>query len=239
MRTTLRRVLVLALFIVGDPTPSSLLAGFILIFLGQVLHFVAAGTLVKTEVLTIAGPYRFVRNPFYVANVLTDAGFCVIAWNPWIPAIWFPLFYGFVIHPRVKAEEAELLGIHGKAYQDYLDRVPRYIPSLIPKYPHVRGSLSLAALHKNREVPRQLRHFAFAIMFFAKDQMITLQGGHKWSLAKFPEVLHHGLAAFAFWTGIAMIFVPWIVKLVFGRKKAAKAVPAAPSPEPEPERAAP
>ncbi|MEK7467134.1 MAG: isoprenylcysteine carboxylmethyltransferase family protein [Planctomycetota bacterium] len=213
MRTFLRRILILVLFIVGDPTPYSLIAGSILIFLGQVLHFVAAGTLIKTEVLTIAGPYRWVRNPFYLSNVFTDAGFCVIAWNPWVPIAWFIGFYGFVLHPRTKSEEKELLGIHGQAYQDYLDKVPRYIPSLFPKYPHVRGAFSLEALHHNREIPRNLRHFAFAILFVAKDIMIRGQGGNQWSVRGFPALLHDGLGAFCFWTGVSMVLAPWLFRL--------------------------
>lgn len=233
MRTFLRRILILVLFVVGDPTPTSLLVGFALIALGQILHFVAAGTLVKTDVLTIAGPYRWVRNPFYTSNFLTDAGFCVVALNPWVAAAWFILFYGFVIHPRTRSEERELLQIHGKAYQDYLDRVPRYVPGLFPKYPHVRGAFSLKALHKNREVPRQLRHFAFTLMFFAKDQMLHAQGENRWSLEGFPTLLHGGLAAFAFWTGIAMIVAPWLARLVARIRRRF-----APAPAPEPEKVA-
>jgi hypothetical protein len=213
MRTFLRRILILVLFIVGNPTPYSLIAGSILIFLGQVLHFMAAGTLVKTEVLTIAGPYRWVRNPFYLSNVLTDAGFCVIAWNPWVPIAWFIGFYGFVLHPRTKSEEAELLRIHGQAYQDYLDKVPRYIPSLFPKFPHVRGAFSFEALHHNREIPRNLRHFAFAILFVAKGIMIKGQGGNQWSLMGFPALLRDGLGAVCFWTGVAMVIAPWLYRL--------------------------
>lgn len=240
MRTLLRRLLILVLFIVGDPTPYSLIAGSILIFLGQVLHFVAAGTLVKTEVLTIAGPYRWVRNPFYFSNFLTDAGFCVIAWNPWVPIAWFIGFYGFVLYPRTLSEEAELLRIHGAAYQDYLDKVPRYIPSLFPRYPHVLGSFNWAALHKNREIPRQFRHFAFAILFVAKDLMIASQGGNKWSVEGFPGLVKHGLGAFCFWTGVSMVIAPWIVKVIrkifFPKKKSDAAAPAA---APQPEKAAP
>lgn len=240
MRTFLRRVLILSLFVVGDPTPYSLIVGTSLILLGQILHFVAAGTLVKTDVLTIAGPYRWVRNPFYLSNVLTDAGFCVVAWNPWVPLVWFPLFYGFVIHPRTKSEEQELLRIHGQAYQDYLDRVPRYFPALLPKYPHVRGAFNFAALSHNREVPRNMRHLAFALMFFCKDRMIDLQGS-RWSVKGFPAMLHDSLAAFVFWTGIAMIVAPWVFKwvkrLVVGKPK--KDPKPAAAPEPQPEKAAP
>src|SRR3972149_926621 len=102
MRTFLRRILILVLFVVGDPTPTSLLVGFGL-------------------VLPVAGPSRWVRNPFYTSNFLTDAGFCVVALNPYVAAAWFILFYGFVIHPRTLSEERELLQIHGQAYQDYLN----------------------------------------------------------------------------------------------------------------------
>jgi len=236
MRTWLRRLLILALVVVGDPIPESLLAGSILILLGQILHFIAAGTLVKTEVLTIAGPYRWVRNPFYFSNLLTDAGFCVVAWNPWVPLVWFPYFYGFVIHPRTKSEEAELLEIHGKAYQDYLDRVPRYVPGLFPKYPHVRGALNWDALRRNREFPRQLRHWAFLLVLFAKDRLVTLQGGNRWSLEGLPKLREDIPAVVALGAGVAMILAPWVAKLIFGKKKktGTHPAPAAQGPEPRP-----
>lgn len=237
MRTLLRRLLIVALFVVGDPTPYSLLAGTILIFLGQLLHFVAAGTLVKTEVLTIAGPYRWVRNPFYVSNLLTDAGFCVIAWDPWVPIAWFIGFYGFVLYPRTLSEEAELLRIHGQAYQDYLDKVPRYVPSIFPKYPHVRGGLNRDALIRNREIPRQLRHWAFILLFVTKDLVIAAQGGDRWSLRAFPDVVLHGLGAACFWTGVAMVLAPWFArvlrKLFFPKPRKESPAPAAPAPQPE------
>jgi hypothetical protein len=214
MRTNLRRFLILGLLIVGDPTPESLIAGAVLVLLGQALHFVAAGLLVKTDVLTTAGPYRFVRNPFYVANFLTDAGFCVVAWTPWLPLAWMPAFYLFVVHPRVLAEEAELLEIHGRAYQDYLDRVPRYLPSPFARYPHVRGAWSLGPLIRNREIPRQLRHGAFVLAFFALDRVLDAQGGDRWAPEGYRLFLQQGPAAYAFWAAMAMVVAPWVPKLL-------------------------
>jgi len=212
LRTKLRRGLVLALIVVGHPTVLSIVAGAVLIFVGQVVHFEAAGTLVKTDELTIAGPYRHVRNPLYIGSFLTDAAFCLAARSLLAALLWMPLFYLGVIHRRVQAEEAELLAIHGEAYRAYLAAVPRYIPSLKPRTPPGRGRFTWSHLVRNGEPSRQLHHFAFPLIMLAKLRLIGLQGGAAWSLGGLPGLLRDTPGRIALAGAALLLAAPWCVR---------------------------
>lgn len=75
------------------------------------------------------GPYRFVRNPMYVANLLIVAGEALF-FGSWAVAAWAALiaiaFHGFV----VVYEEPTLARLFGGAYEEYRRSVPRWIPRL-------------------------------------------------------------------------------------------------------------
>src|SRR4051812_38457467 len=48
--------------------------GFGLAMVGAVLHLVSKAHLRQDKALTVAGPYRFTRNPFYLANLIAEIG---------------------------------------------------------------------------------------------------------------------------------------------------------------------
>jgi len=78
--------------------------------------------------LVTAGPYRWVRHPFYVAVALSMLGNALAAAN------WFLLIGGAVVFMllaiRVRIEEAQLLARFGGAYQAYMDRTGRFVPRI-------------------------------------------------------------------------------------------------------------
>lgn len=79
--------------------------------------------------LVAAGPYRFVRNPMYVAGIITLIGW--ILWSPSLPLIVAPLLFLGTAHLFVTGyEEPTLRKKFGAAYADYFKRVPRWIPRL-------------------------------------------------------------------------------------------------------------
>lgn len=88
---------------------------------------------VKTETLVADGPYRQVRNPLYLGNVLlaigmgslmSRIGFCV--------AVLAMLVFCYRLILR---EEAELEASQGERYRRYRDAVPRLWPALRPRVP--------------------------------------------------------------------------------------------------------
>lgn len=155
LRTHLRRVYLLSLFILCTPTDQSLTFGSAFVGIAVLLHFAASGYLTKEEALTTAGPYRWVRNPFYVANFMADFGFAVCAANGIVPILYFPLMYFWVIRRRVlKHEEPNLKMLFGNRYEAYCRDVPRFIPNPFSSPREVHGHFTWHNILENREVSR-------------------------------------------------------------------------------------
>lgn len=79
--------------------------------------------------LVIVGPYRFVRNPMYVAGLIALLGW--IIWSPSLPLIVAPFLFFIAAHLFVIGyEEPTLKKKFGAVYEEYCKRVPRWIPRL-------------------------------------------------------------------------------------------------------------
>ncbi len=80
--------------------------------------------------LVIAGLYRYVRNPIYVGAMLFQVGF--IVWFGSALAVIYALFFflGFIVLIFI-VEEPVLRNQFGAAYEEYCQRVPRWIPRFI------------------------------------------------------------------------------------------------------------
>jgi protein-S-isoprenylcysteine O-methyltransferase Ste14 len=77
--------------------------------------------------LVAVGLYRFVRNPMYVAGIITLIGW--ILWSPSLALIIAPFLFFIAAHLFVTFyEEPTLKKKFGTPYEDYFKRVPRWIP---------------------------------------------------------------------------------------------------------------
>jgi protein-S-isoprenylcysteine O-methyltransferase Ste14 len=95
----------------------------------EVVHDSAA----HSERLVADGPYRYVRNPLYLGNILLAFGLCLMA-SP-IGAVVLVAGMAFFVLRLVGYEEGLLLEKQGAAYQAFLERVPRLWPALRPQLP--------------------------------------------------------------------------------------------------------
>ena len=78
-RRNLRKGLLVAGCLFGTTSTPGAAIGLTLLGVGAGLHFVSKGTLRQNRELTRSGPYRYTRNPFYLANALIDLGIlCLI-----------------------------------------------------------------------------------------------------------------------------------------------------------------
>jgi protein-S-isoprenylcysteine O-methyltransferase Ste14 len=109
---------------------SSLVVVAVLLFASSVRQLLAAGTPVPgnkpTTVIVRTGPYRFSRNPIYLAFSLFQLGIAIWANSPWLIATLIAtlvLMVGVVI-PR---EERYLEGRFGTEYLDYKASVHRWL----------------------------------------------------------------------------------------------------------------
>lgn len=81
-----------------------------------------------SHTLVTAGPYRWVRHPFYGAMTLWIVAISLAAAN------WFLLLTGalvvLLIVVRTRTEEEKLLARFGDAYQAYRSRTGRFLPKV-------------------------------------------------------------------------------------------------------------
>ena len=86
---------------------------------------------VKAESLVADGPYRRVRNPLYLANVLMAIGMgAMMSRTGFFVAVEAMLVFCYRLILR---EEAELQASQGEQYERYRSTVPRLWPSLWPR----------------------------------------------------------------------------------------------------------
>ncbi|MGA3088866.1 MAG: isoprenylcysteine carboxylmethyltransferase family protein [Terriglobales bacterium] len=138
-----------AVFIwLAHPTPTSLIAGALVMLPGLVLRGLASGHVQKDKQLTTSGPYSYTRNPLYLGSLMMAAGFAIAARNWWIVGIMLLMFA--VIYVPVIAGEERYLRQTFADYDEYARHVPRMWPRLTP-YARERSAYSSARYWKHRE----------------------------------------------------------------------------------------
>ncbi len=85
-----------------------------------IMPHVAATTLVTT------GPFRFSRNPIYLADSLLLVGLALIFLKPWI-ALLVPVFAGLVTWLSIIPEEHHLEIEFGQVFRDYKRQTRRWV----------------------------------------------------------------------------------------------------------------
>jgi protein-S-isoprenylcysteine O-methyltransferase Ste14 len=135
-------------------------AGIALVVLGEIVRFWAAGYISKDAVITMGGPYGFVRNPLYFGSLLLAVGYGLTSGLGIAGVVVMILLFLPFHMAAILDEEAFLKTKFGEPYLAYLAKVPRLIPSLWPKTKG-EGSYSWSKAIENRE------HIsaAFAVVF--------------------------------------------------------------------------
>jgi protein-S-isoprenylcysteine O-methyltransferase Ste14 len=86
-------------------------------------------TIVTGHTVVETGPYRFVRHPAYLGDLLIAFGFG-LAWGSWLGAA-VALAIAFVGHlPRIRVEEAALREALGQPYERYANSHARLLPGV-------------------------------------------------------------------------------------------------------------
>lgn len=86
-----------------------------------------------TSRLVADGPYRYVRNPLYLGNILLAVGFGLMASRS-----GFAILLGGMIlfdYRLILREEAGITASQGESYRAYCAVVPRLLPALRPRLP--------------------------------------------------------------------------------------------------------
>lgn len=157
-RRNLRKGLVLVGCLVGAPSWPAWAIGLLALLLGSALHVWTKGVLEQNQRLVTAGPYRWTRNPFYLANLSIDLGLCLVIGWLWLALVYL-LLWTIAYHGTIAREEAHLRQLFGEALDRYRARVPRLRPALRPlPRTEARGVFSWANpnLAEGREYARIL-----------------------------------------------------------------------------------
>ena len=116
------------------PGRALILSGLIIMVWAAMMFRRQRTTIVPHETpsaLVAEGPYRWSRNPIYVADIVILAGWCMSLGTPLalitIPPLWWVLHTRFVL-----PEEARLSATLGRAYTDYCQQVPRWMGWPVP-----------------------------------------------------------------------------------------------------------
>ena len=141
---------VFLLVIFAKPQLPGIIIGMALIFLGEGIRLWAAGHLQKNEVLTVTGPYAYVKNPLYIGSIFITSGFCFMADNIYFMAFALYMFCFHYIPYKKRMEGDRLKKRFGSQYEDYDEKVPEYIPRMT-RYSDQKGSWRLKHLIENSE----------------------------------------------------------------------------------------
>ncbi|MBP1685362.1 MAG: phospholipid methyltransferase [Deltaproteobacteria bacterium] len=88
-----------------------------------------AGKQLAAPKLVCEGFYAHSRNPMYVGNFLLLSGLAIIYNSRWVYIFGLPAFVGGLL-AIIKAEEAFLANKFGRDYEEYCERVNRFLPRL-------------------------------------------------------------------------------------------------------------
>ncbi|HTU82045.1 MAG TPA: isoprenylcysteine carboxylmethyltransferase family protein [Candidatus Acidoferrales bacterium] len=148
-----------ALVAFGKPSAAGIAMGLPLAIAGELVRCWAVGysgtttrhDRVTAPQLVTAGPYAYVRNPLYLGNFLTAAGFAFAFTGKNAPAARLALLLGSlgtmaaVYSTIVPHEERFLQREFGEAYERYCERVPPFVPQTEPM-PDPQGTWDAGAI---------------------------------------------------------------------------------------------
>lgn len=148
--------LLVAWMALARPTPRGVTVGFSIALVGEALRVWAAGHLVKTKRLILAGPYLYTRNPLYLGRLMIFTGLSVMASLPYhanyaVLALGLGVFFGYYLPRKERVEPERLRRAHGEKYERYFRAVPALLPASAPYGEESGDGWSSERLTRNRE----------------------------------------------------------------------------------------
>ncbi len=157
----------LLVLIFARATKLSLIIGLFFCLTGLLLRAWASGHLHKNAFLATSGPYRFSRNPLYLANLIIGLGL-VAAANSLLCWLVF-LIYFLVFYPAtISKEQRRMAELFPLEYGEYERKVPLFFPRLRTSLPPKTRRFSLALYFQNKEYRAVLAVLIFWLLLFLK-----------------------------------------------------------------------
>jgi protein-S-isoprenylcysteine O-methyltransferase Ste14 len=93
-------------------------------------YFTRTLTVLDGQRLIETGPYRWIRHPGYLAQLLVHVPFAALLSEGWIAALGALALLAAVYTRRIRLEEAMLAERLGRSWVDYAERTWRLVPGL-------------------------------------------------------------------------------------------------------------
>jgi hypothetical protein len=124
-------LIIIGAFALGEPTPLSLLIGSCFCIAGELLRICVAGFGHSVGEIVLAGPYRYVRHPYFLGTGLLFIGIAVASRSAVITALAIALMV--LSHRKyARRDEERLKKALGPEYGMYVATVPAIVPRLWP-----------------------------------------------------------------------------------------------------------
>jgi len=107
-----------------------LASGAALFVVGEGLRIWATGYLHKDEILTIGGPYLYVRNPMYVGTLLIGVGLLAAGGDRILLGAFLAIFFLYYMPRKERREGTRLLRKFGADYARYVVSVGALVPNM-------------------------------------------------------------------------------------------------------------
>ncbi len=162
-RSGLRTYFLLIGILSFSSTPFFILLSIPFFLAGIIIRIWAKGCLHQMKEISMSGPYRFVRHPFYLGNFFLDLGICIM--SGYVPLILIaPILWLLVYIPKMKEEEKKMIVVFGGRYKDYQSAVPMWIPYKRPISGN--GGFSWKNPNIHTEIPRTFRFISYPLIFY-------------------------------------------------------------------------
>jgi len=160
-------VLAVTCALFSRPTYTEIAVALVLLVVGNFVHFLTKGVLIRNEVLCREGIYSIVRHPYYLANFLIDCCFCMLSGSHYF-VLFYPFLFFWAYGPTMQKEERNLAKRYNEAFLSYVLETPR----VFPDRQSIRniGSLFVGYSAKRisaKEMARIVRFCAMAILILS------------------------------------------------------------------------
>lgn len=155
----------------ASPTYYSFKTGFCFIISGLLIRIWANGYAIKTEKLTVSGPYALMRHPLYLGTMLIAIGFTIML-RTFYMGVLFIMVMAIVYYRTIKNEERALTEKHKEAYLDYKAKVPAILPTIFPYKKGEKWHFSFARVLENHEYKLFIWVINIIIIFRLKGYFI-------------------------------------------------------------------
>jgi len=143
-------IFALVALVFAKPNLCSLLTAFGLAIIGLALRTWACGNLKKEKELTTSGPYKYMRNPLYLGNLILGIAMLIASQSWWVLA--FFLAYFLIFYPvLVNVEKERMSELFPEHYREYSAKVPLFFPSLRARITSEKSQFSWDLYKKNKE----------------------------------------------------------------------------------------